>query len=670
MDIPDEHFAGLLVRRGIVLQGALAEWVRASPGATLTALLAARAPSIAEADWMEAMAGEPGYPPVLPSGDPAAIPRDLLRGEWAPLLRLGGAVLRDMPRVMVAMVNPLLGPAVRAEVERLRPGRAMDPVLVTPHFWADLLAWAQGSGDGCAADPGGEDLAEWAGLLGLPEAGLLTVLSALSGDGGRPVPPGGFFTHAGPVPGAPGLALLARSATVAWIAAPDPSDESARDRAMSALGLRPVMWAACPSGIRWLLGDAGAEEEGPVEEMPRVETWSAPADASPEKLGLDLWNQVVAAASERGASDVHLDPKEERVRVRFRIHGDLIEQPPLPLGAYDALLRRCKIQGNMRQSVKGVFQDGSGEFRSRSGRVYEQRYAIAVAKGGAESLVIRMLDREIPRLDRLHMSPESRRAMDWFLAGEGGMMVISGPTGSGKTTTLYACLGALATPERKIITVEQPVEKMLADAVQIEVREDGEVSFAKALRAVVRADPDVLMVGEVRDPESAGVAIQAALTGHLLLTTVHANDAAGVIERLCQSFGCDPVAVGYALKLVLAQRLVPLLCDLCKNEEPARAEELRWFPPVDDVARPVSARAGGCPACRGLGVSGRLAIAEVLVVDEAMRGLLEGRASPTVLRQKNRERGFPSLGEQAARLALTGRIAMAEARRFFHAFAG
>jgi type II secretory ATPase GspE/PulE/Tfp pilus assembly ATPase PilB-like protein len=311
--------------------------------------------------------------------------------------------------------------------------------------------------------------------------------------------------------------------------------------------------------------------------------------------------------------------------------------------------------------VKGAIQDGSGEFETSSGEVTEQRYSIAVAKGGAEAAVIRILSRKLPKLEDIHLDAVSRRAIDWFLEGDGGMFVVTGPTGSGKTTTLYACLSKIDLPETKIITVEHPVEKHLPGAVQIDVREDGDITFKTALKCVVRQDPDVIMIGEIRDNESAAVAVNAALTGHSVFSTIHAIDPVGVLERLCQSFQIDRMTAAQALRLVLSQRLVRRLCPLCKKVGPARAEDLRFFPETD-IANPIQATKVGCPACRFTGYAGRIAIAEVLMFDPIMVALVENREPAGVLRARNRERGFLPLGDQASLLAQTGEISFAEAK--------
>jgi general secretion pathway protein E len=244
-----------------------------------------------------------------------------------------------------------------------------------------------------------------------------------------------------------------------------------------------------------------------------------------------------------------------------------------------------------------------------------------------------------------------------------GMFLVTGPTGSGKTTTLYGCLQALNDSELSITTIEQPVEKHFEDALQMEVHTEGSLTFETALKSNLRHDPDVIMIGEIRDRQSAAIAVQAAITGHQVLSTIHANDAVGVLDRMTLSFGIDRAAFAQALKLSIAQRLVRRLCPQCRETGPASHEDMRGFPDID-VAAPVISRRVGCPSCSGTGFAGRIAIMELFPVDSQMTALIIADATPATLRLENAKRGYTSLLHQATRLAFTGEIALTEARAF------
>lgn len=664
----DGPFREWMLARGLVAQSALADWADRAGGTPLGALLAQHHAQVSLVSWCEALAAESDFPRCLPLGTPEALPP-----QDRDLLDLGICIIAEgSPTTpwLLGTVNPFCAAHAKAAAARVLGASHLDVICVPPHMAA--AASARNGRDGAAPAPP-VDWAAWGERIGLPGVRCQeTFHAALFADAGCLALPQGLLPAGKAVDGVAEAAMVFLGRTCAWFASWSP-DPDVRDRLLQATALRPIIFLCAPEEVS-RLRDSGAglrlgEGDDRDASTGLLDQWILPRDASEDGHGLRLWQQLLNAAVSAGASDIHLEPKEERFRVRLRVHGHLMDLPPLSLGAGEALVRRCKIQGGMLQAEKGRFQSGAGEFTDQQGRVWEQRYEVCVARQDGEAVVIRMLDRRLPSLDNLSLAQASRRALDWFLSGEGGMLVITGPTGSGKTTTLYACLSALDAPDTKIVTIEHPVEKRLEGAVQIDVREEGAVTFASALRSVVRQDPDVIMVGEIRDPDSARIAVQAALTGHLVLTTVHATDAAGVVERLGTSFGVDRAVLASSLRLVLAQRLVPILCPLCRRIEDAGSDDLRWFPSVD-IARPVSGHRVGCPACRFTGIAGRTAIAELLVVDEAMSALLEQGASVGEIRAANRARGHAPLSAQAARMALSGELEMREARLFFHGFTG
>jgi type IV pilus assembly protein PilB len=297
------------------------------------------------------------------------------------------------------------------------------------------------------------------------------------------------------------------------------------------------------------------------------------------------------------------------------------------------------------------------------GTRYDLRYGVTVVDGGEDAVVIRIFSSSIPDIRRIGLDGVQMKTLDWFMGLDTGMAIFSGPTGSGKTTTLYAMLRALDRPELDIVTIEQPVEKHFEPAKQITVYEEGGLTFSTALRSILRQDPDVIMVGEMRDTPSATKAVEAAMTGHLVLSTTHANSAVGVVERLTGSFGVDRVSLSCALKLSVAQRLVSRLCPACKAVRDPRASDLEHFPPVA-VARPVIAERRGCSLCRGTGLMGRHLIMEMMVVDPAVREMIALNRHPTELERYCRARGFPSLVEQAAWLLQNGEISLDSASQF------
>ncbi|MES2308898.1 MAG: ATPase, T2SS/T4P/T4SS family, partial [Verrucomicrobiota bacterium] len=392
---------------------------------------------------------------------------------------------------------------------------------------------------------------------------------------------------------------------------------------------------------------------------PVVDAWSV--DWGERRVEREFLDDLLQQAIERGASDIHLEPKRDYVRVRFRIHGELVVQPPIPLNRYPLVLRRAKVLSGMRPDLAPCNQDGAAD-RSLQGKRYDQRYSILLLKEDQECLVIRIFGSQLPTLDELNLGTKERETLDWFLGLESGMLVTSGPTGSGKTTTLYACLSALDSPQRRIVTVEHPVEKYFENATQVDIRE-GKLTFPNALRTVLRQDPDVIMVGEMRDSESAEMAVHAALTGHLVLTTTHALDSVGVLERMGGSFKLDRVALGYSLKLSVAQRLVSVLCPHCKKERPPHTLEIKRLG-LPQVTSPLVCERVGCLECHGTGIQGRRVIMEMMPVDDEIIDRLESKATLREIRQWNRSRGFRSIQDQVIDLFYSGIVESSEALSF------
>ncbi|MGL6043657.1 MAG: GspE/PulE family protein, partial [Sandaracinobacteroides sp.] len=335
-------------------------------------------------------------------------------------------------------------------------------------------------------------------------------------------------------------------------------------------------------------------------------------------------NRLIAEAVDARASDIHLEPADDRLGVRYRVDGVLAQMPPLPAAVRGPIVSRIKVMAGLNIAERRLPQDGRLRLAVR-GHEIDLRVATSPSIHG-ESVVLRILDRTRLSLDfpSLGFDAEMERAFRAAISRPHGIILVTGPTGSGKTTTLYAALSALNAPDRKLLTVEDPIEYRLPGIVQAQAHPQIGFTFATALRSFLRQDPDVIMVGEIRDTETAEIAVQAALTGHLILATLHTNSAAGAVTRLTD-MKVEPFLLGSVLAGVLAQRLVRRLCPECRVPvlpDPALIEAL-----CPGAAVPHRLYApGGCSACGGSGYSGRLALVEFLPVDAAVAALIVARA--------------------------------------------
>jgi len=373
---------------------------------------------------------------------------------------------------------------------------------------------------------------------------------------------------------------------------------------------------------------------------------------------IQLANRILLEALQRGASDIHIEPNGASgpVSVRFRIDGQCIELPSVPASHRFALVSRLKIMSRLDIAERRKPQDGKLRLRL-PGRTVDVRVATMPTVGG-EDVVLRLLagSHAFP-MNELGLYERDRTALERLVAVPHGLLLCVGPTGSGKSTTLHALLGHINRPERKIWTAEDPVEITQPGLRQVPVRPKIGFGFAEALRSFLRADPDVIMVGEMRDQETARIAVEASLTGHLVLSTLHTNSAAETVVRLVD-MGLDPFSFGDALLGVLAQRLVRRLCEGCRSLEPAPEDDLdRLREILGDEAGQVGRllwSAKGCDACRGTGYRGRMAVHELLVVDEPIRRAVHERASADRLRELAAAGGMRTLLERGARRCLDG----------------
>jgi type IV pilus assembly protein PilB len=370
--------------------------------------------------------------------------------------------------------------------------------------------------------------------------------------------------------------------------------------------------------------------------------------AAEEAPIIKLVNLILSSSLKRGASDIHIEPYEKEFRVRFRIDGVLynIMNPPLKLK--DAIVSRIKIMAKLDISEKRLPQDGRIKIRMKNegGKIKELDFRVSVLPTlFGEKVVLRLLDKDNLMLDmtRLGMEAESLKKFMYAISKPYGMVLVTGPTGSGKTNTLYSSITQLNKVDTNIMTAEDPVEFNLAGINQVQMKEQIGLNFAAALRSFLRQDPNIILVGEIRDFETAEIGIKAALTGHLVLSTLHTNDAPSTISRL-MNMGIEPFLVATSVHLICAQRLVRRVCKECKEEINAPPQSLieAGFSP-QEVKNIKIFKGKGCPTCNGTGYKGRVGLYEVMEVDDELRELILVGASAIELKKKSVERGMITL---------------------------
>jgi general secretion pathway protein E len=440
------------------------------------------------------------------------------------------------------------------------------------------------------------------------------------------------------------------------VAMADPLDMEGREAVAKATGRRVSVQVGTEEEIREAIEKAYGEDASSMERLveqvgeeaeertgdERVERLIGAASEAPI---IRLVNYIIARGIERGASDIHLEPYEKVVRVRYRIDGILEEVESPPKRLQTAIISRIKIMARLNIAESRLPQDGRVKLRI-GGQEVDFRVSTVPTLFG-ESVVIRILDQaNVPlNLATLGFPPDTLSRFRQMVTVPHGMILVTGPTGSGKTTTLYGALQEIRTAERKIITIEDPVEYQIAGVNQIQVKPQIGLTFASGLRSIVRQDPDVILVGEIRDRETAEIAIHSALTGHLVLSTLHTNDAAGAVTRLLE-MGVEEYLLPSSLIGVLAQRLVRAICEKCSApreiSQAFREEILRdtGFAAEGDL------RIGkGCDACGGTGYRGRLGIFELLPVDEEIKDLVLARSDAGAIRARAVSRGMVLLRE-------------------------
>jgi type IV pilus assembly protein PilB len=398
------------------------------------------------------------------------------------------------------------------------------------------------------------------------------------------------------------------------------------------------------------------QKQPPKEAAPEVPTYELE-----EGPVIKLVDTIIDGGINAKASDIHLDPQEPEMRVRYRIDGILHDMMNVPKAIEGSVISRIKIVADMNIAEKRQPQDGHITIM-KEGRQYDLRVSSFATIGG-EKIVLRILDKSsmLLELSELGLSPGEQKIFQSLIAMPYGIILVTGPTGSGKTTTLYASLSKLNTLTKNIVTVEDPVEYKLESINQSQINPTAGITFAKGLRAILRQDPDIIMVGEIRDLETAEIAIHAALTGHLVFSTLHTNDASGAITRLVD-MGIEPFLIASSVVGVVAQRLVRTICSDCKETYTAKPAELEEIGLEKDKRHPL-ARGKGCQYCLGTGYRGRIGIFEVMRMTEAIRKLITDKVSATAIKETAIKEGMSTLRTSALHKVKEGVTTTDEVRR-------
>jgi type IV pilus assembly protein PilB len=375
---------------------------------------------------------------------------------------------------------------------------------------------------------------------------------------------------------------------------------------------------------------------------------------------IKLANLIIQEAMKMRASDIHIEPFDDRVRIRYRIDGNLIERDSPPRRLLAALVSRIKIMAKMDISEKRRPQDGRIKTRQGS-KEFDLRVSILPTAHG-QAVVLRILDRDNIKVGirNLGFSEDNYRTFQNIIRRPNGIFLVTGPTGSGKTTTLYSALGELNRPDRKIITAEDPVEYYLPGINQVEVKHSIGLDFGRIIRAMLRQAPNVILVGEIRDAETADMAIQASLTGHLVFSTLHTNDAPGALTRLID-MGVQPFLVASSVMAVMAQRLVRIVCEKCKESYTPDQEEIDFFALTDDeLAEAEFTKGRGCNDCQHTGYRGRRAVFELMVMNSTIRDMVFQSEPTQNIRRQARLFGMATLVDDAKLKAMKGLTSLSE----------
>jgi general secretion pathway protein E len=396
--------------------------------------------------------------------------------------------------------------------------------------------------------------------------------------------------------------------------------------------------------------------EGPIDILDATE------DEAPV---IRFVNSVIFRAVKEKASDIHIEPYDRETVIRFRVDGILHDILHQPKKVHAAVSSRVKVMGNLDIAEKRIPQDGR-IFRKVAGKEIDIRLSTIPTQFG-ERIVMRILEKggELLSLERLGFEGDTLASVSKLIQRENGIILITGPTGSGKSTTMAACLARINTHDINILTAEDPIEYQLNGVGQVQVNAKIDLTFARALRSFLRQDPDVIMVGEIRDTETADLAVTAALTGHLVLSSLHTNEAAGAFPRLID-MGVEPFLVASSVNAVMAQRLVRRVCLKCKESYEASPIELQELG-LKNIQGPITLyKAVGCVSCSQTGYSGRINVHELLIVDDPIRSLIMKNADSATIRRSAMERGMLTMHEDGARKVLAGVTTVQELSRTLH----
>ena len=385
-------------------------------------------------------------------------------------------------------------------------------------------------------------------------------------------------------------------------------------------------------------------------------------EAGDDSAVIKLANLIITTAIKMKASDIHIEPMEKEFRVRYRIDGALRKMDSPPKRLQGAIISRIKIMSKMKISEKRIPQDGRIQI-TVGGKDLDLRVS-SVPTNHGESIVMRILDKTnlslgLPQLGFL---TDDQATFERLIKLPDGVVLVTGPTGSGKTTTLYACLGQINTPDKKLITVEDPVEYQMSGINQVQVNKDVGLDFSAALRSILRQAPNIVMIGEIRDAETADIAMEAALTGHLVFSTLHTNDAPSAVTRLLD-IGVKPFLVASALRAAMAQRLVRAICENCKESYMPTERELKMLGSMSKTVPERMYHGAGCDKCGRSGYKGRKGIFEIFKVDDTIQRLIFDHAPATLLRQRAREMGMRTLREDGMLKVASGMTSLQEVLR-------
>ena len=414
--------------------------------------------------------------------------------------------------------------------------------------------------------------------------------------------------------------------------------------------------------VRAAMAKIYAEDENADVQTRGEDDGSAGADEGDDSAVVKLANLIITTAIKMKASDIHIEPMEKEFRVRYRIDGALRKMDSPPKRLQGAIISRIKIMSKMKISEKRIPQDGRIQI-TVGGKDLDLRVS-SVPTNHGESIVMRILDKTnlslgLPQLGFL---TDDQATFERLIKLPDGVVLVTGPTGSGKTTTLYACLGQINTPDKKLITVEDPVEYQMSGINQVQVNKDVGLDFSAALRSILRQAPNIVMIGEIRDAETADIAMEAALTGHLVFSTLHTNDAPSAVTRLLD-IGVKPFLVASALRAAMAQRLVRAICEKCKESYTPTEREMKMLGSLSKTVPERMYHGVGCDKCGRSGYKGRKGIFEIFKVDDTIQRLIFDHAPATLLRQRAREMGMRTLREDGMLKVASGMTSLQEVLR-------